>query len=162
DAGRAVSMVGRRAVIAGLLRRAIRRIGAPPSPEHEPRRQPADLIRLEDGLGVTGYFRSEIGLGQAARYLAQACDTQRLPVSFRNLPLPTRENDQEFATKCNPIRNRKAQLLVVGLPSIIGLADEVGRGRVNILYPYWELGRVPAEWLPQVRRFDEVWAPSTF
>src|SRR5262249_29888666 len=75
---------------------------------------------------------------------------------------PTRENDQEFATKCNPIRNRKAQLLVVGLPSVVGLADEVGGGRVNILYPYWELGRVPAEWLPQVRRFDEIWAPSAF
>jgi glycosyltransferase involved in cell wall biosynthesis len=154
-------MVGRDAVIADLVRRAIRRIAPPPSPAHKPR-QPADLIRLEDGLCVTGYLRSEIGLGQAARYLAQACDTQRLPLSFRNLPLPTRENDQEFATKCNPIRNRKAQLLVVGLPSIVELEDEVGRGCLNILYPYWELGRVPPEWLPQVRRFDEVWAPSTF
>jgi glycosyltransferase involved in cell wall biosynthesis len=149
-------------MIGNLLRRSIGRFGAsaPLEPKHVYR--PPDLIHLECGLCVSGYLRSEIGLGQAARYLAQACDTQRLPVSFRNLPLPTRENDQEFVTKCNPIRNRKAQLLIVGLPSIVEFEGELGRGAANLLYPYWELSRVPPEWLTLARRFDEVWAPSSF
>lgn len=126
-------------------------------------RRSAELpLRLEDGLCITGYLRSEIGLGQAARSLAHACDTQRLPLSFRSLPLPRAENEQDFATKCNQIRNRKANLLVVGLPAIRDLQSEIGGGVMNILYPFWELSRVPAEWLTLVRRFDEVWAPSTF
>jgi glycosyltransferase involved in cell wall biosynthesis len=155
-------MVGRRAMIRALLRRAIGRAPvAPVSPERKHR--PVDApTRLEDGLCISGYLRSEIGLGQAARNLAHACDTQRLPLSFRSLPLQGRENEQEFATKCNQISDRKAQLLVMGLASLRELESGVRRGVVNILYPYWELSRVPPQSLPLVQRFDEVWAPSTF
>jgi glycosyltransferase involved in cell wall biosynthesis len=151
-----------------MIRRLLRRAIAPapvPSASAEGRHpyRPADLpILLLDGLSIIGYFSSEIGLGQAARNLAAACDTQRLPLSFRNLPLPGRENDPEFATKCNQIADRKANLLVTGLSSIRELQNEIGGGRVNILYPFWELSRVPAEGLGLVRCFDEVWAPTTF
>jgi glycosyltransferase involved in cell wall biosynthesis len=156
-------VVGRgRIVIGGPLRRASgRALVAPALPERKHRT--LDLpIRLEEGLCIAGHLCSEIGLGEAARNLAHACDTQRLPLSFRNLPLPGRENDQEFATKCNRINTRKAQLLIFGLSSIEQLQHETARGAVNILYPYWELARVPPQWLTLVHRFDEVWAPSTF
>jgi glycosyltransferase involved in cell wall biosynthesis len=150
-------------MIRALVRRAIRRaLVAPPPPERKPR--PAELpLRLEDGLCIAGYLCSEIGLGEAARILAHACDSQRLPLSFRRLPqLPGRENEQEFATKCNQISDRKAQLMVFGLSSLDAFVDARTRGAVNILYPYWELARVPPQWLPLVRLFDEVWAPSSF
>jgi glycosyltransferase involved in cell wall biosynthesis len=158
-------MVRRRgAMIRRLLRRAIGPAPVPSaSAEGRHPYKPVDLpILLQDGLSITGYFRSEIGLGQAARNLAAACDAQRLPLSFRNLPLSGRENDPEFTTKCNQIADRKANLLVIGLPLVREQQREVGGGRVNILYPFWELGRVPAEGLALVRRFDEVWAPTTF
>ena len=32
----------------------------------------------------------------------------------------------------------------------------------NVIYPAWELERYPDEWAAQLRRFDEVWAPSAF
>jgi hypothetical protein len=48
------------------------------------------------------------------------------------------------------------------LPSICDLTHEIGPGRVNILYPFWELSRVPRAWLDIARRFDEIWAPSSF
>lgn len=122
----------------------------------------ARSIRLQEGLCLIGYLRSEIGLGQAARNLAYACDADRLPISFRHVPLRGRENDGEFTTKCNAVPDRKANLLVTGLPSIMDLTHEIGPGRVNILYPFWELGRVPDAWLETARRFDEIWAPSSF
>jgi glycosyltransferase involved in cell wall biosynthesis len=132
-------------------------------PVHRSRPEPAELpILPREGLCIAGYLRSEIGLGQAARNLAYACDNQRLPLSFRSLPLPGRENDQEFATKCNQIRDRKANLLVIGLASIGNLESEIGAGQLNVLYPFWELSRVRPEWLTRVRRFDEVWAPTAF
>jgi glycosyltransferase involved in cell wall biosynthesis len=117
---------------------------------------------LDGGLCITGYLRSEIGLGQAARSLAYACDTQRLPLSFRHLPLPGRENDLEFSTKCNQIKDRKANLLVVGLSSVLDLQDEIAGGLVNIFYPFWELSGVPPEWLTVAHRFDELWAATSF
>ncbi len=122
----------------------------------------ATSIHFEPGLCLTGYLRSEIGLGQAARNLAYACDARRLPLSFRHVPLPGRENDSEFTTKCNAFPDRRANLLVTGLPSILDLTHEIWPGRVNILYPFWELSRVPREWLGVARRYDEVWAPSSF
>jgi glycosyltransferase involved in cell wall biosynthesis len=119
-------------------------------------------LRLREGLCLIGYLRSEIGLGQAARNLAYACDAQRLPVSFRHVPLPGRENDGEFAARCIAVSDRRANLLVTGLPSIMDLTHEIGPGRINILYPFWELSRVPDAWLDTARRFDEIWAPSSF
>jgi glycosyltransferase involved in cell wall biosynthesis len=148
-------------MIRGLVRRAVQRAFVAPPPERKPRRTEVPR-RLEDGLCISGYLTSEIGLGEAARILAHACDSQRLPVSFRKLPLPLRENEQEFASKCNQITDRKAQLMVFGLSSLDRFVNAPTRGAVNILYPYWELARVPPQWLPLVRLFDEVWAPSTF
>jgi glycosyltransferase involved in cell wall biosynthesis len=150
-------------MIRALVRRAIRRaLVAPTPPESKPR--PAAVpMRLEDGLCIAGYLCSEIGLGEAARILAHACDSQRLPLSLCRLPsLPGRENEQEFATKSNKVSDRKAQLMVFGLSSVGKFVHAPTPGAINILYPYWELARVPPQWLPQVRMFDEVWAPSAF
>ena len=117
---------------------------------------------LEDGLCVSGYLRSEIGLGQAARNIVYACDAVRLPVSSRSIALPSRENDEEFATKCNPIVDRKAHLVVTGLGAAEHYRLDVAPGRRNILFPFWELGSIPQEWHAAIRDFDEVWAPSRF
>jgi glycosyltransferase involved in cell wall biosynthesis len=157
-------MVARgRPMIRDLLRRAGAGRGLVAPAPAERKHRPIDLpIRLENGLCITGHLCSEIGLGEAARNLAHACDTQRMPLSFRNLALPGRENEREFASKCSPTNTRKAQLLVFGLSSLDQLEHEITRGAVNILYPFWELARVPPQWLALVHRFDEVWAPSTF
>ncbi len=129
----------------------------------EPEPDLAELpLLLREGLCIVGYLRSEIGLGQAARNLAYACDSRRLPLSFCNLPLPGRQNDREFATKCNPVRDRKANVLITGLASLGRQPQESSGGRLNVLYPFWELSRVRPEWLTEVRRFDEVWAPTAF
>jgi glycosyltransferase involved in cell wall biosynthesis len=117
---------------------------------------------LQNGLCIVGHLQSEIGLGQAARCLAYACDARRLPVSFCNLPLLNRDNDTEFATKCNGIADRKASLYVAALHTVPDLQREIHRDRLNILYPYWELHRAPAKWLSSAGRFDEIWAPTTF
>jgi len=117
---------------------------------------------LGDGLCVTGHLCSEIGLGQAARNVVYACDAIRLPVSSRALALPGRENDAEFVSKCNPIVDRKAHLVVASMAAIDHYRPEIVPGRLNVLFPFWELGRIPQEWHAGVRDFDEVWAPSRF
>ncbi|WP_233880370.1 glycosyltransferase [Paraburkholderia flagellata] len=125
--------------------------------------QPSQISKaLQNGLCITGYLRSEIGLGQAARNLTYACDTARLPISMRNLPLPGRQNDLEFRSKCNSPVDRKANLVLVGLPAVVDMQAEVAPGRLNVFYPFWELERIPKEWHAAIRNFDEVWLPSSF
>ncbi len=36
------------------------------------------------------------------------------------------------------------------------------RGQRNIVYPYWELPRLPTAWKPLFGAFDACWAPTTF
>ncbi len=117
---------------------------------------------LKPGVCIVGYLRSEIGLGQAARCLAYAADAARLPSSFHHLRLQDRENEPEFATKCIPVPDRRANLLVFGLPSITALQSEIRGGRHNILYPFWELQGVDPKWLDIANHCAEVWAPSSF
>lgn len=119
-------------------------------------------LNLDHGLCVTGYLCSEIGLGQSARNIVYACDAARLPVSSRALALPGRDNDAEFVSKCNPVVDRKAQVVVAGLAAIHDCRQEIAPGRLNVLFPFWELGRIPREWHAAIRDFDEVWAPSQF
>lgn len=118
--------------------------------------------RPKDGLCIAGYLRSEVGLGQAARNLAYACDLCRVPTSYRSLALPDRNNDPEFITKSNDVSDRKANLFVSGLDAAASLIPELGRGQINIFYPFWELGRVPQGFAPLLDQFDEIWTPSNF
>lgn len=41
-------------------------------------------------------------------------------------------------------------------------ADAGRQQRVDIIYPQWELSRYPLEWVAQLERFDEIWAPTRF
>jgi len=120
------------------------------------------ITALRQGVCLSGFLRSEIGLGQAARNLAYAIDAACIPATFVNVRLPGRESDTTFATKCSNAMDRFVHLLV--LPPV-GLKPHVRRLRpdsTNILYPFWELGRIPNEYRMFVDRFDEIWAPSRF
>jgi glycosyltransferase involved in cell wall biosynthesis len=47
-------------------------------------------------------------------------------------------------------------------PALARLGTTLPDGAHNILYPFWELERIPDAWLPVLERFDEIWAPSLF
>lgn len=42
------------------------------------------------------------------------------------------------------------------------LSQALAKARHNILVFYWELPTLKPEWVPLLRRFDEVWCPTTF
>ncbi len=115
------------------------------------------------GLTIVGHLSSEIGLGQAARNLVCACETQSFPLSVRDLVLPSLAAEREFTSTRNQIAEGRARLVVIGASSF-GQHLTVGsdRGIVNILYPFWELNRLPWKWLGALRRFDDIWAPTAF
>lgn len=42
---------------------------------------------VKSGLSISGYLKSEVGLGQAARNIIEAVDTTSIPISLHDLPL---------------------------------------------------------------------------
>jgi glycosyltransferase involved in cell wall biosynthesis len=125
------------------------------------RRPTRDAASPKEGVLLSGFFRSEIGLGQSARLLSYAMDSARISLSLRDIPLPRRGNEQGFETKLSH-EDRRIGVWFVGL-EYAGLRrcpDALVTCRV--LYPYWELESVPAVWQEAVREYDAVWAPSSF
>lgn len=114
------------------------------------------------GMNIHGYFLSEIGLGKSARLLAQAAETQSFPSACINRSLPGRENDATFATRLCAPQDLAVSLTVLGLLELKRLTREICRRQYNIVYPFWELERVPAEIAGRLARFDSLWAPSVF
>ena len=118
---------------------------------------------FKPGVSVLGHFSSVIGLGQSARNLIYAADASRLPVSAYNVPsganTPT---DTEFHTKCARAVDRRAAIHVFDAITFMRLTHHVRSGRTDILYPFWELSRLPAGAEAFADTYDEIWAPSTF
>jgi glycosyltransferase involved in cell wall biosynthesis len=117
---------------------------------------------FSDGITICGFLRSEIGLGQAARNIAYSADASRLNANFHSLAVPGRDNDQEFTSKCNSWISHEQSLFVLPLePSALNLLKKAP-GRHLILYPYWELIRIPESCMEPLSWCDEFWAPSSF
>lgn len=126
------------------------------------RRRIRQRTGLQEGVCITGFFQSEIGLGQAARNLAYAADAARVPASFVNLRLTGRESDMTFATRCGATMDRFASVFVLPAVWLEQWTHRLRPEVVNILCPFWELSRIPADSLCIIERFDEIWAPSRF
>jgi len=121
-----------------------------------------DEHRFTSGITICGFLRSEIGLGQAARNLAYSADAANLNVNFHSLAVPGRDNDNEFASKCSPRIKHNHALFVLPLDSGALNLLRKAPGCNLILYPYWELSRVPQSCLESLNWCDEFWAPSSF
>ena len=119
-------------------------------------------VLLNDGVCLTGYFRSEIGLGQAARNLAYASEAASIPATFLDIHLPGRASDATFSDRCGIRMDRFVQILVLPAFWLSRHEERLSSAGVNILYPFWELGRLPDQCLSSIEKFDEIWAPSRF
>ena len=126
------------------------------------RKRDRERTGLLEGLCMTGFFQSEIGLGQAARNLAYAADAAYVPVTFLDLHIPGRDADKTFATKCGVTMDRFVHVFVVPAAWVEQWSPRLRSDGANILYPFWELSRIPEDSLRMVERFDEIWAPSRF
>lgn len=117
---------------------------------------------LAPGLNLHGYVLSELGLGEAARRLADAFDTQSIPLNIVRRKLPGRESVNTFSSRIAPPAPFSASLSVVGLPETKRLRRQICNQTFNIIYPFWELELLPERFKAYCNDFDSFWAPSTF
>lgn len=117
---------------------------------------------FETGLNIHGYFLSEIGLGESARLLAKAADTQTFKSTFIHRKIAGRENNDAFEQRLSSPSALNTSLSIIGLPEIAQLKKQLCRSQHNIVYPFWELEKLPLGSQGSYSAFDSFWAPSQF
>lgn len=117
---------------------------------------------LPPGVNIHGYFLSEIGLGESARLLYAAMCSQDISLAACNRALDGRQNDTQFSEIISPDAPYRASLTIAGLLDYRRLQHSICSRKFNIAYPFWELEKIPKNYIVYLQRFDQVWAPSTF
>jgi glycosyltransferase involved in cell wall biosynthesis len=116
-------------------------------------------------ISLIGFFLSPNGLGQAARNIAHSLETTSLPFNCVNIDHQLPKKDNEFINKCSKYTPNQLNLVISGLDLTDRMLNEIsnlGSGKKNYLYPFWELDRIPAKFLKAISTYDCVVAPSQF
>lgn len=117
------------------------------------------------GVNVVGYFRSELGMGEAARQVVAALDAKDipvLPVHGQTIPLSRQGHVYETATPADAVF--PVNLICMNadvLPEFAGQAgNEFFAGRYSVGLWFWEVSRFPERWRGSFSLLEEVWAPT--
>ncbi len=127
-----------------------------PAPRTEP---------LLEGVNVAGYFRSEFGIGEAARLLVEGLSAAGIPhVTATNTRAPTRHG-HEFEDRGGG-QPYATNIVCVNVDRIEQFACNAGpgffEGRRTIGYWWWEAGLLPVGLRPALDVVDEVWVGSHY
>lgn len=124
--------------------------------------------RESQGVNLVGYSRLETGIGEHVRMSAssfKAVEAEFDVVDFKTF-VPVRKRAPLQGVQVSGGENHRTNIFHINANSILHSLSYFGReffqNRCNICYPYWELSRLPAEWVPALEIMDEIWAPSTF
>lgn len=122
--------------------------------------------QVQEGVNVSGYFRAELGIGEAARQLTAAIDTA-------NIPFSTTTYDVTFSRQTHPFADREAKgvaydinVLCVNADSTPRFARDMGpgffAGRHTAGYWFWEIEQFPEVMKAAFDVVDEVWTATDF
>jgi glycosyltransferase involved in cell wall biosynthesis len=124
------------------------------------------------GINLIAYLSGNMGQGVAARAWLQLLLDHGVDVWAVDAPdgAGRSGHDQRFAGLLRPVDEpspHDVNLFVLNPTCIEPLIrDRVAavelRGRRNVLLPFWELQRLPSDWLETLERFDVVVASSRF
>jgi len=133
---------------------------------HLNRRHPP--IDANSGLNLIGYYRADLGLGEALRYLAHSLQCAHIPFLVRKFSPKLRASQSntsllayEAAFCSHPIN-----CLVINpdllrrLPQWFKHAEWAQR--YNIAYWFWELERFPKAWEYALPVINEIWVNTEF
>lgn len=119
-----------------------------------------------DGMNISGYINSPIGVGQGCRLLARAASASGYPVALTDV----RGNSSDkgsFMPELNIGESRYSINIIHVNPreypsDISKFPEHFWRKHYNIGVWLWELEEFPDIWLKYFNFVDEVWTPSEF
>ncbi|MGA2452721.1 MAG: methyltransferase domain-containing protein [Solirubrobacteraceae bacterium] len=114
------------------------------------------------GANVVGYFRSELGTGEAARQLVSALDAAGvplLPVHGRTIP-PNRQG-HGFTQLDYTAARFPVNVICINADMLGEFAAQAGKeffdARYSIGMWFWEVEQFPARWASAFDHVDELW-----
>jgi glycosyltransferase involved in cell wall biosynthesis/SAM-dependent methyltransferase len=115
-----------------------------------------------EGVNVAGYFRAELGVGEAARQILTGLDSERVPVAPLGLVAPDSRQGHAFGHSHSVRGPFPVNVVCVnadGLPTFAAdVGDEFFAGRYTIGVWWWEVARFPDRFFQSFDYLDEVWA----
>ncbi len=121
---------------------------------------------LAEGVNVAGYFRAELGVGEAARLLTTAIDAAGIPHSTVAYDMTPSRQAHQFTGRGDGSAPYDVNILCVNADQTARFAGDVGRGffqgRHTIGYWFWELDQFPPVMHQAFEYVDEVWAATRF
>lgn len=116
------------------------------------------------GVNVAGYFHSVLGVGEAARQVVRALETQDVDVQTIGLVAQHSEQSEDFESRGDPETAHAINLVCVNADVTEQFAFDIGEGffhdRYSIGLWWWEVNRFPERWFGAFRHLDEVWVGS--
>jgi glycosyltransferase involved in cell wall biosynthesis len=117
------------------------------------------------GVNVVGYFRSELGVGEAARQVVTALDAAGVPtLAVHGATLPLSRQGHTYTQSDYRDAQFPVNLICVNADMLPDFANRAGErffaGRYSIGLWFWEVSRFREEWQGSFDLLDEVWAPT--
>jgi|GEM_PF-205095 len=134
------------------------------APESSTRAVPAVL---DEGVNIAGYFKSELGIGEAARLLVSAVEAGRIPYSTITTDTGAlSRQSHEFGSHPQGIGPYDVNLVCVNADMTPRFARDMGpefaEGRHTVGYWFWEVEQFPSRLHPAFDAVDEVWTATDF
>ena len=125
----------------------------------------ASLHQQPWGVNVVGYFRSELGTGEAARQVVSALDATGIPVlPIHGQTVPLSRQGHEYATAEPEDAAYPVNLICMNADMLPEFASQAGEeffgGRYSIGMWFWEVSGFPDRWRQSFSLLEEVWAPT--
>jgi SAM-dependent methyltransferase len=135
--------------------------GEAPGRAKDPVRSPVPLA-----VTVAGYLRAELGVGEVARQMITALDSQGIP----SVPVGVHTGYSRSKHDFGPHRGLSSpfdiNLICVNADALPDFARQAGSdffaGRHSIGVWWWELSEFPQRWMGSFDLVDELWAGSQF
>ncbi|HZF97291.1 MAG TPA: glycosyltransferase family 4 protein [Pseudoxanthomonas sp.] len=158
-----------------LINRMMRASRFPPLPvtvveqvRGSDRKSAPALYSNAHGVNLFGYFRGQFGLAEAARSYAKALMDAGYPVALVDIDidLPHGFDEQCLGSDLGEDAPYLTSVIFVNPDFLTTALERIGaarlQGRYLIACWFWELERVPDEWLPAVEQVDEIMVASNF
>lgn len=120
------------------------------------------------GVNILGYMRGQFGLAESARMYARALKASGIPVALHDidLNLPHGWNDHSVDRWLGEEMPYPVSVIFVNPDYLQPALEKIGKARLEGRYLiacwFWELERIPDEWLPALALVDEIMVASAF
>jgi len=124
-------------------------------------------LHLDDiGINVSGYFKGEFGVAEAARNYVKSISKAKIPFVLNNITSPAHRNNDKTFTKFEEINPYSVNLICVNADQSEFFYNSMGskyfKNKYNIAIWFWEIADFPKKWMNSFKYFDEIWVASSF